>query len=52
VVPDLAVREAPAKLWRASAVLGAPGTEDRLRAAAEALDCADACGVNLPEAGS
>ena len=50
VVPDYAVREALEKLWSASAVLGAPGTEDRLRAAAQALDCADACGVNLPEA--
>jgi len=50
VVPDYAVREALEKLWSASAVLGTGTTEEQLRAAAEALDCADACGVNLPEA--
>ena len=50
VVPDYAVREALEKLWSASAFMGTATTEDRLRATAEALDCADACGVNLPEA--
>ncbi|WP_235022416.1 radical SAM protein [Amycolatopsis alkalitolerans] len=50
VVPDYAIREALEKLWSASAFMGTATTEDRLRAAAEALDCADACGVNLPEA--
>ncbi|SFQ71493.1 hypothetical protein SAMN05421810_11457 [Amycolatopsis arida] len=50
VVPDYAVREALEKLWSASAFMGTATTEDRLRAAAEALDCADACGVNLPDA--
>jgi hypothetical protein len=30
--------------------MGTPATEDRLRQVAAALDCADACGVNLPEA--
>jgi hypothetical protein len=50
VVPDVAVREALEKLWSASAFMGTGTTEEKLRAAAEALDCADACGVNLPEA--
>ncbi len=50
VVPDYAVREALEKLWSASAFMGTQTTEDRLRATAEALDCADACGVNLPDA--
>ncbi|HEX5403028.1 MAG TPA: radical SAM protein [Pseudonocardiaceae bacterium] len=50
VVPDYAVREALEKLWSASAFMGIETTEARLRAAAQALDCADACGVNLPEA--
>jgi uncharacterized radical SAM superfamily Fe-S cluster-containing enzyme len=50
VVPDESVREALEKLWSASAFMGTDTTEERLRAAAEALDCADACGVNLPEA--
>ncbi|WP_189080133.1 radical SAM protein [Mangrovihabitans endophyticus] len=50
VVPDYAVREALEKLWSASAFMGTDTTHDRLKAAAEALDCADACGVNLPEA--
>jgi uncharacterized radical SAM superfamily Fe-S cluster-containing enzyme len=44
VVPDFAVREALEKLWSASAVLGTGTLEERLRATAEALDCADACG--------
>jgi uncharacterized radical SAM superfamily Fe-S cluster-containing enzyme len=50
VVPDYAVREALEKLWSASAFMGADTTEEQLRATAEALDCADACGVNLPGA--
>lgn len=50
VVPDLAVREALEKLWSASAFMGTDTTRDRLAQAAAALDCADACGVNLPEA--
>jgi 7,8-dihydro-6-hydroxymethylpterin dimethyltransferase len=50
VVPDYAVREALEKLWSASAFMGSATTEDKLRQAAEALNCADACGVNLPEA--
>ena len=50
VVPDQEIREALEKLWSASAFIGTEVTEDRLRRAAEALDCADACGVNLPEA--
>jgi uncharacterized radical SAM superfamily Fe-S cluster-containing enzyme len=50
VVPDYAIREALEKLWSASAFMGPEVTEDRLRVAAEALDCAEACGVNLPEA--
>jgi uncharacterized radical SAM superfamily Fe-S cluster-containing enzyme len=50
VVPDYAVREALEKLWSASAVMGAGTTEEKLRVAADALNCADACGVNLPGA--
>lgn len=50
VVPDYAIREALEKLWSASAFMGTVTTEERLRQTAEALDCADACGVNLPEA--
>lgn len=50
VVPDYAIREALEKLWSASAFMGTATTEEKLRATAEALDCADACGVNLPEA--
>jgi len=50
VIPDHAVREALEKLWSTSAFMGTPAAEDRLRQVAEALDCADACGVNLPEA--
>ncbi len=50
VVPDYAVREALEKLWSASAFLGTDTTDENLRSAAEALDCADACGVNLPDA--
>ncbi|GIM85433.1 radical SAM protein [Salinispora arenicola] len=50
VVPDPAVREALEKLWSASAFMGTDTTNARLAQAATALDCADACGVNLPEA--
>ncbi|MDV6013642.1 radical SAM protein [Haloechinothrix sp. LS1_15] len=50
VVPDYAIREALEKLWSASAFMGTEVTEEKLRAAADALDCADACGVNLPGA--
>ncbi|MGH3469489.1 MAG: hypothetical protein ACRDQF_17360, partial [Thermocrispum sp.] len=50
VVPDYNIREALEKLWSASAFIGTDTNDDRLLAAAEALDCADACGMNLPEA--
>ena len=50
VVPDHAVRAALEKLWSASAFMGTDTTSEQLAAAAAALDCADACGVNLPEA--
>jgi uncharacterized radical SAM superfamily Fe-S cluster-containing enzyme len=50
VVPDYAVREALEKLWSASAFMGTDTTRDRLEQAAAALDCADACGINLPQA--
>jgi uncharacterized radical SAM superfamily Fe-S cluster-containing enzyme len=50
VVPDFAVREALEKLWSASAFMGTDTTAEKLAAAASALDCADACGINLPEA--
>jgi uncharacterized radical SAM superfamily Fe-S cluster-containing enzyme len=57
VVPDFTIREALEKLWSASAFMGPDATTSRLddatqhlSAAAEALVCADACGVNLPEA--
>ena len=50
VVPDYAVREALEKLWSASAFMGTDTASSRLATAAAALDCAEACGVNLPEA--
>ena len=50
VVPDSGVREALEKLWSASAFMGTATTSEQLAATAEALDCADACGINLPEA--
>ncbi len=50
VVPDQDVREALEKLWSASAFIGTDTNDDRLTRVAEALDCADACGVNLPQA--
>lgn len=50
VVPDYAIREALEKLWSASAFIGNETNTDNLKQIAEALDCADACGVNLPAA--
>jgi uncharacterized radical SAM superfamily Fe-S cluster-containing enzyme len=54
VVPDYAIREALERLWSASAFPGTDTSADRLtvlsRTVAEPLDCAQACGVNLPEA--
>ena len=50
VVPDYAIREALERLWSASAFLGTDTADDRLTRVAAALDCADACGVNLPAA--
>jgi uncharacterized radical SAM superfamily Fe-S cluster-containing enzyme len=50
VVPDVAVREALERLWSASAFMGSDTTTDRLATAAAALECADACGINLPDA--
>jgi uncharacterized radical SAM superfamily Fe-S cluster-containing enzyme len=50
VLPDDGIREALEKLWSASAFIGTATSDERLRQIAEALDCADACGVNLPEA--
>ncbi len=50
VAPDPAIREVLEKLWSASAFMGTEATTDRLARAAEAIDCSDACGVNLPEA--
>jgi uncharacterized radical SAM superfamily Fe-S cluster-containing enzyme len=57
VVPDFAIRQALEKLWSASAFMGADTTTTRLgavtepfAAAADALACAEACGVNLPAA--
>jgi 7,8-dihydro-6-hydroxymethylpterin dimethyltransferase len=48
VMPDPAIRDALEKLWSASAFMGTETTQEKLRAAAEALDCADACGIDLP----
>jgi uncharacterized radical SAM superfamily Fe-S cluster-containing enzyme len=50
VVPDYAIREALEKLWSASAFMGTTTTEEKLAVTAAALDCGDACGINLPEA--
>jgi len=50
VVPDYEIRTALEKLWSASAFIGTDTTTEHLNRAAQALDCADACGVNLPEA--
>ncbi len=48
VIPDLVIQEALEKLWSASANLGAGPTDERLRMITEALDCGDACGIDLP----
>lgn len=50
VVPDYEIREALEKLWSASAFIGTDTCDERLAKVASALDCADACGVNLPAA--
>ncbi|GAA3788045.1 radical SAM protein [Streptomyces chiangmaiensis] len=50
VLPDAGIREALEKLWSASAFMGTTTTEEKLRAVAKALDCADTCGIDLPEA--
>jgi tetraether lipid synthase len=50
VIPDPSIREALEKLWSASAVMGSDATTEQLQRAARALDCANSCGVNLPEA--
>jgi uncharacterized radical SAM superfamily Fe-S cluster-containing enzyme len=60
VMPDPGVREALEKLWSASAFMGTASTDEKLRATAEALDCAGGtsraeghgggCGIELPEA--
>ncbi|MFG2972443.1 radical SAM protein [Streptomyces sp. NPDC048331] len=50
VMPDAGIREALERLWSASAFMGTETTEEKLRTTAEALDCADACGIDLPEA--
>jgi uncharacterized radical SAM superfamily Fe-S cluster-containing enzyme len=50
VIPDLAIRDSLERLWSASAFIGTATNDDRLTKIAEALDCADACGVNLPKA--
>lgn len=50
VTPDPSVQRALEKLWSASAFIGTETTSDQLAAVADALDCADSCGVNLPAA--
>ena len=50
VVPDPAIREALERLWSASAFPGTDTSVGRLQTVTDTLDCADACGVNLPEA--
>lgn len=50
VTPDYEIREALERLWSASAFVGTETSNSRLSRVAEALDCADACGVNLPQA--
>ncbi|MDN4517449.1 radical SAM protein [Mycolicibacterium austroafricanum] len=50
IIPDTAIQEALEKLWSASAFMGTASTTEFLARAAQALDCADACGINLPEA--
>jgi len=50
VLPDPSIREALERLWSASAFVGTDTSDDRLTTVARVLDCADACGVNLPDA--
>ncbi|WP_314176533.1 radical SAM protein [Streptomyces winkii] len=50
VMPDSAIREALERLWSASAFMGTETTEEKLRATAEALDCTETCGIDLPSA--
>jgi hypothetical protein len=50
VIPDDGIREAFEKLWSASANMGSMPTQEQLQTAAAALDCAGACGINLPQA--
>ncbi len=50
VIPDLRIREALEKLWSASATMGSDTVGDRLARIAQALDCADSCGIDLPQA--
>lgn len=50
VMPDHGIREALEKLWSASAFMGTETTQEKLRATAEALGCADSCGIDLPGA--
>ncbi len=50
VVPDYEIREALEELWSDSAFIGTDTSNDRLTKVAAVLDCADACGVHLPEA--
>ncbi|MGP4088086.1 radical SAM protein [Streptomyces sp. KR55] len=50
VMPDDGIREALENLWSASAFMGTATTEEKLRATAETLDCADTCGIDLPQA--
>jgi hypothetical protein len=50
VIPDDGIRAALEKLWSASANMGSGPTQEQLQTAAAALDCAGACGINLPQA--
>ncbi|MGH3094441.1 MAG: radical SAM protein [Streptosporangiales bacterium] len=50
VMPDVDVREALEKLWSASAFMGTDTTNEKLAETAAAFNCAEACGVDLPEA--
>lgn len=50
VIPDLAIREALENLWSASAVPGTDTMTAQLQRATAALNCAEGCGINLPEA--
>lgn len=50
MIPDLAIREALENLWSASAVPGTDTMTAQLQRATAALNCAEGCGINLPEA--